>query len=176
MRSRGWEVEGIEVSQADRQYARDKWDIHVYSQPLENLAIPGNSFEVITLFYVIEHLLAPLGLLIEVKRVLKPGGLILLRWPHSTPIVRLLGPLSKKLDLYHSPYHLYDFSPKTVEKMLTFCGFREIETMVGGNTRPLKRFNRWASTIFGQIGETLYGLSGGHLLLPGISKTTLALK
>jgi hypothetical protein len=110
-----------------------------------------------------------------VKRILKPDGLIFLRWPHSTPIVRILGPFSKKLDLYHTPYHLYDFSPRTMEKMLTFCGFREIETIIGGNTRPSKRFNRWSSIILGQVGEALCYLSGGYFLLPGISKTTLAI-
>jgi hypothetical protein len=61
-------------------------------------------------------------------------------------------------------------------KMLTFCGFREIETMIVGNTRPFKQFNRWASIIFGQVGEVLCYLSGGHFLLTGISKTTLAIK
>jgi hypothetical protein len=88
----------------------------------------------------------------------------------------MLGPLSKKLDLYHTPYHLYDFSPGTMEKMLAFCGFREIETMIGGNTRPSKRFDRWASVIFGGVGEAVYYLSRRHFLLPGISKTTSAIK
>jgi 2-polyprenyl-3-methyl-5-hydroxy-6-metoxy-1,4-benzoquinol methylase len=176
MKSRGWMVEGIEISQTGRQYARDKWNIDVHSQSLENLNIPENSFEVITLFYVIEHVLDPLSLLIEMKRVIKPGGLILLRWPHSTPIVRMLGPLSQKLDLYHTPYHLYDFSPKTMEKMLKSCGFAEIETMIYGNTRSSNRFTRWASVIFGGVGEAVYCLSRRHLLLPGISKTTLAIK
>jgi SAM-dependent methyltransferase len=176
MKCRGWKVEGIEISQIGRQFVWEKWDIYVHSQALENLAFPENSFDVITLFYVIEHVLDPLGLLIEVKRVLKPGGLILLRWPHSTPIVRLLGPLSQKLDLYHTPYHLYDFSPSTMEKMLSYCGFREIETIIAGNTKPSNRFNRWVSVILGQVGEALSYLSGGHFLLPGISKTTLAIK
>jgi len=175
MKYRGWKVEGIEISKIGRQYARDKWDIHVYSQPLENVGLETDSFDVVTLFYVIEHVNDPLDLLKEVKRILKPDGLIFLRWPHSTPIVRILGPFSKKLDLYHTPYHLYDFSPRTMEKMLTFCGFREIETIIAGNTRPSKRFNRWSSIIFGQVGEALCYLSGGHFLLPGISKTTLAI-
>jgi SAM-dependent methyltransferase len=176
MKYRGWEVEGIEISDVGRKYAQDKWDIHVYSQPPEDLPLPESIFDVVTLFYVIEHVLDPLGLLMGVKRALKSNGLILLRWPHSTPIVRLLGPLSKKLDLYHTPYHLYDFSPRTMKKMLTSCGFREIETTVGGYTRPSKRFNRWASLIFGGVGEAAYYLSKGHFLLPGISKTTLAIK
>ncbi len=176
MKYRGWKVEGIEISEVGRKFVREKWDIHVYSQPLENLALPENSFDVVTLFYVIEHVFDPLGLLMEVKRVLRPDGLILLRWPHSTPIINILGPVSRKLDLYHTPYHLYDFSPRTMEKMLTLCGFREIETMIGGNTRPSKRFDRWAAVIFGGVGEAVYYLSGRHFLLPGISKTTLAIK
>jgi SAM-dependent methyltransferase len=176
MKSRGWQVEGIETSRPGRQYARDKWDIHVYSQPLENLALPENSFNVTTLFYVIEHVLDPLGILMEVKRILKPDGLVLLRWPHSTPIVKILGPMSRKLDLYHTPYHLYDFSPKTIQKLLVLSGFKEVETRIVGHTRPPRRLSRWASAVFGQLGEALYFLSGGNILFPGISKTTLAFK
>ena len=176
MRCRGWKVEGIEVSEVGGQFVRERWDIHVYSQPLESLSLPENLFDVVTLFYVIEHLDDPLALLREVNRILKPGGLVFLRWPHSTPIIRILGPLSRTLDLYHTPYHLYDFSPSTMEKMLKSCGFKEIETMTAGNTRPSKRFNRWASVIFGGLGGIIYYLSRRHFLLPGISKTTLALK
>jgi SAM-dependent methyltransferase len=176
MKSRGWMVEGIDISQTGRQYAHDRWDIPVHSKPLEYLNIPENSFEVITLFYVIEHVHDPLSVLMEVKRIIKPGGHIFLRWPHSTPIVRMLGPLARKLDLYHTPYHLYDFSPKTMERMLKSCGFREIETMIKGNTRPPNRLASLISVVFGGIGEGLYYLSRSNLLLPGISKTTLAIK
>lgn len=176
MKSRGWQVEGIEISSSGRQYARDKWDIHVYSQPLEDLAFPDSSFDITTLFYVIEHIHDPMGLFGEVQRVLKPGGLVLLRWPHSTPIVKVLGPMSRKLDLYHTPYHLFDFSPKTIKKLLMLSGFEEIETMIGGHTLASRRLNRWGSILFGRLGEAICFLSGGKILLPGISKTTLAFK
>jgi ubiquinone/menaquinone biosynthesis C-methylase UbiE len=147
----------------------------VHDQPLEQLGLPKQSFDVATLFYVIEHVLDPMNVLREVKRVLRPGGLVLVRWPHSTPIVKILGPLSKRVDLFHTPYHLYDFSPRTMEKMLSLCGFRNIETSIVGNTRPAKALNRWASRIFGQAGELLSTATRGRLLLPGVSKTTLAL-
>jgi len=176
MKSRGWQVEGIEVSRTGRRYARDKWDVPVHSRPLEDLGLPENAFDVVTLFYVIEHVLDPPVLLAEVRRVLKPGGLVLLRWPHSTPIVSVLGPFSGRLDLYHTPYHLYDFSPKTIDKLLVLSGFCRIQTMIGGYTRPSPRLARWASTAFGQLGEALYFLSCGNILLHGVSKTTLAVK
>jgi len=176
IKSRGWEVLGIEISEVGREYTRDKWAIPVHSQPLEDLSLSSNLFDVITLFYVIEHIIDPLALLKEAKRILKPGGLVLLRWPHSTPIVKMLGPISKKLDFYHTPYHLYDFSPKTIKRLLILSGFEKIETTIGGYTLPAQRSSRWPSIIFGQLGEALYRLSGRNILLPGISKTTLAIK
>ena len=157
-------------------FRRDKWNVPVHSRPLEDLGLHENAFDVVTLFYVIEHAINPPVLLAEVKRVLKPGGLVLLRWPHSTPIIRILGHFSRKLDLYHTPYHLYDFSPKTIEKLLVLIGFYKIQTMIGGYTSPSPRLARWASAAFGQLGEALYFLSCGNILLPGVSKTTLAVK
>ncbi len=176
MKLRGWDVEGVEVSQTGRQYSQDKWNIHVYSQPLEDLDIPENSFDVVTLFYLIEHVNDPLVLLREVNRILKPGGLILLRWPHTTPIVRILGPLSRKLDLYHTPYHLYDFSPETMKMLLAITDFKNVETIIGGYTLPPREIYQLASMIFGGLGEAVYFLSGRNILLPGVSKTTLAFK
>lgn len=176
MKSRGWQVKGIEISKTGREHATRRWGIDIYSEPLENLCLPENAFDVVTLFYVIEHVLDPLVLLETVKHILKPDGLLLLRWPHSTPIVQILGPLARRLDMYHTPFHIYDFSPKTIKRLLKRCGFGEIETGITGYTLPAQKMSRIASIFFGKMGEMLYALSDGRLLLPGISKTTLAYK
>ena len=176
MKSRGWQVQGIEISNVGRQYARDKWGVQVHSQALEDLALSENFFDVVTLFYVLEHVVDPKALLKKVNYILKPGGLVLLRWPHTTPIVRLLGPLSKRLDLYHTPYHLYDFTPKTMKMLLTQSGFKNVKTMIKGHTLPPRRVGRWSSIITGLMGEALYHLSRGKILFPGVSKITLAEK
>jgi SAM-dependent methyltransferase len=176
MASRGWEVEGIEISGTGRRYAFERWGLNIYSQPLEELALSKNRFDAITLFYVIEHVANPIHLLTEVRQVLKPGGLIFLRWPHSTPIVRLLGPFNSFLDLYHTPYHLYDFSPKTMKRLLVLSGFKNIQTRIGGYTIPNDKLGRWSSRLFGRMGEVLFLLSGGKTLLPGVSKSTCAFK
>ena len=130
----------------------------------------------VTLFYVIEHVSDPLGLLKEVNRIIKPGGLIFLRWPHSTPIIKILGPFSRCLDLYHTPYHLFDFNPETIMKLLVICGFTDSQTRIGGYTSPNNRLGRWASIFFGRMGEMLFSISGGKILLPGVSKSTWAKK
>jgi len=174
MKARGWEVEGIEISPPGREYARSTLGLNIHSKPLEGLGLPEDTFDVITLFYVIEHLMNPRDILTEVRRILRPDGLLLLRWPHTTPIVRLLGPLAKRLDLYHTPYHLFDFSPVTIKTLLKLTGFGEIETRIGSYTRPPDRLGRWCSAFFGGFGEALWGLTRGRVLLPGVSKTTLA--
>jgi SAM-dependent methyltransferase len=174
MKSRGWKVDGIEISQTGREYAVNQWGIEVFSEPTALLQLPENSFDVVTLFYVIEHVPDPLDLMKAVKRVLKPRGFVLMRWPHTTPVVRLLGPFSRKLDLYQTPYHLYDFSPMTIERLLRQAGFKSIETLIAGHTCPSGRGGRWSSKVFGNFGEFLFCLSGGKILLPGVSKMTLA--
>jgi SAM-dependent methyltransferase len=176
MAQRGWQVEGIEVSPTGREYAEKELGLRIHAEPLENIFLSAGSFDVVTLFYVIEHVPNPKQLLLEVNRILKPGGLLLLRWPHSTPVVKVMGPFSKKYDVFHTPYHLYDFNPKSMKQLLLQSGFQAIETMIGGHTMPKQRLHLWSSVFFGGLAEFLYRATGGRFLLPGVSKTTIAFK
>ena len=176
MQLEGWEVEGVEISRTGGNFAESTWGIKVHSSPLEELDLAKEDYDVVTLFYVIEHVPDPAGLIRRIKGILKPEGLLLLRWPHTTPLVRMMGPFSRYLDLYHTPYHLYDFSPNTIEKLMKLCGFSRIETLIGGHTRPFKRPVRLVSETAGHLGEVLYRVSRGRFLMPGLSKTTLARK
>ncbi len=173
MKARNWTVEGIEVCEAGAAQARLA-GIRVFPQPLEILSLPAESYDAVTLFYVIEHVGDPAATLKEIHRILRPGGIVLLRWPHTTPIVRLLGPLARPFDLYHTPYHLYDFSPDTMARLLKRAGFDRVRTIIGGHTRPANRFARGISCLFGALGEGLQRATCGRVLLPGLSKTTLA--
>ena len=176
MDRRGWQVSGLEISRTGRRFIKQTMDLTVFSEPLEHLSLSDNIFDVVTLFYVIEHVIDPLLLMAEIRRILNPEGFVLIRWPHTTPIVKILGPLSKKLDLYHTPFHLYDFSPSTIETLLSQSGFTSVETMITGHTRPDGGLNRYSSMLFGRISDILFSLSKGKILLPGVSKTTIAHK
>jgi SAM-dependent methyltransferase len=174
MAQRGWQVEGIEISATGLGYAQNNLGLSVSDRPLPRPDWQDNCYDLITLFYVIEHLQNPLGVLREAHRLLRTGGLLLLRWPHTSPIARMLRPWAKRMNLYQAPSHLFDFSPVTIYKILDQLGFREIRTTVCGWTKPVEKGAHLAAWFFGGLGEKLAKITGDRLLLPGVSKTTLA--
>ena len=176
MQSRGWEVRGLEVSSTGADYGRTRWGLSILSQPWEEALFPEGAFDVVTAFYVIEHLSDPLTFLREVHRIVRPGGMILLRYPHTTPIKTILSLMRVKNRLYHLPFHLSDFSPHTIRRALDETGFIKIKTVIGGFTAPADSAGKWAGLVFGNVAEVIRYLSRGRILLPGVSKTTIARK
>ena len=176
MRNRGWDAVGVEISQKALDYARNVLELTVHPGPLEKVGFPDNDFDAVTAFYVIEHLSHPMAFLRECHRVLKPGGLLLLRYPHTTPIKNLLHFFGIKNRLYDLPAHLSDFSPKIIQQCLERIGFEKCQHLIGGYTLPSGLGKRTASILFGSLSEALFYLSDKKILFPGVSKTILAFK
>jgi SAM-dependent methyltransferase len=176
MKKRGWEAAGVEISQKATDYARDALGLTLLPGPLEKVDFPGNHFDAVTGFYVIEHLPHPMAFLRECHRILKPGGLLLLRYPHTTPIKNLLHFFGIKNRLYDLPAHLCDFSPEMIQQCLERIGFEKCQHLIGGCTLPSNLKKRTSSILFGGFAEVLFYLSLKKILLPGVSKTILAFK
>ncbi len=78
----GWKVTGLDDSESALDRARRrglKTTLADFSQPLP---YPSDSFDFIFAGEVIEHLLSPMELLGEIRRVLKPGGTVVLTTPN----------------------------------------------------------------------------------------------
>jgi SAM-dependent methyltransferase len=176
VKERGWMVEGVEISQKAIDYAKHCLGLTLHRGPLEKIGFPENAFDVVSGFYVIEHLLQPMEFLQECYRILKPGGLLLLRYPHTTPIKNLLRFLGIKNRLYDLPAHLSDFSPEMIQRCMEREGFKGCRHFIGGYTLPKEQGKKIASVIFGNISEAFFHLSGQIFLFPGVSKTVLGFK
>jgi SAM-dependent methyltransferase len=175
MRGRGWEAEGVDPSSAVVASAVSRGR-PVRLGTLEGLPEEHGSYDAITLFYVLEHLPDPLAALEKAWRLLSWGGTILIRVPHTTPVVRLLAPVGLGGALYDPPFHLYDFSPAVLQRLLRRAGFVDIRTFPGQPTVPARRGARVTGVLLGGLAIGLHALTRGAALLPGVSKTTLARK
>ena len=175
MRDRGWDAEGVDPAPVTVAAASAK-GLPVRLATLDEFSRSGAAYSAITMFYVLEHLFDPMSALRKVFALLEPGGILLLRVPDTTPIVRLLSPFGLGDGLYDPPFHLFDFPPRVLTRMLAEAGFGKIRTFPGRNTIPPRIALRFATLLFGALARGLFAGTGGRFLLPGVSKTTVARK
>ena len=126
MRSLGWEVQGVEVDPQAAKIAERVLGIPVDAGPLEAAGYPCACFDAVTMNHVIEHVHRPVDLLRECKRVLKPGGHLVV----VTPNVKSLGHIRYKRNWrgLEPPRHLHLFFQSTLENSAKKAGFQKIET------------------------------------------------
>jgi 2-polyprenyl-3-methyl-5-hydroxy-6-metoxy-1,4-benzoquinol methylase len=121
MRSRGWETVGIDYSPSAVEIARQVVpDVRLGG--LENAGFERDSFDVVTLFHVLEHVEDPSATLHQIRHVLKDGGALVVEVPNVRSLAsRLTGTCWQGLDV---PRHLYHFSPRALELLHSDHGFR----------------------------------------------------
>ncbi len=168
-----WELSGIDISKKAVEYAQDE-GLNVREGSLEKAGFSNDYFDVITMFYVLEHLLNPLKVLKEVRRILKKDGLLVVRIPQSISAERFLRFFGVRRNLCHPPMHLYDFSTEILREFLLKAGFKRIETVIGKPTSPERRIDQFWTNYFNLWAQGIYFLTGKKVLVPGVSKTTYA--
>jgi SAM-dependent methyltransferase len=117
-----WERYGCDISAAGIQYACERYGINATVGELVDVHYEDGFFDVVTMWDVLEHVHDPTATLAEVHRILKPGGLFLVRVPNvATWDAKLFGRFWVG---YDAPRHLYIYSPPTLSRFLDNAGFR----------------------------------------------------
>ncbi len=123
LRERGFETYGVEVSRAIGSHARDHFGFGdaVHFGTLETAPHPDGSFDLITMWDVVEHVPDPQALLARARSLLKPGGLLVLETQDiDSRFARLLGP---KWHHFKHAEHIYHFTPSTARDLMRSAGF-----------------------------------------------------
>lgn len=112
-------VTGIEPSQAYREYA-NSMGIKTHNS-LNELA--NNRYDVIFLYYVLEHLRDPIGYMALLASWLKPTGRILLEVPNVDDVLLSPYAIPNFAPFYWQKAHYYNFSQRTLTDVLTRSGY-----------------------------------------------------
>lgn len=117
----GWEVWGVELSSYAATEAQRQFGERVCNGTLEAARYPDASFDLVTLSDILEHIPSPREFLREVKRILAPGGRVMIVTPDVTSLTaRLMGSRWS----HYKVEHLHYFSPETITRLLTECGLQ----------------------------------------------------
>jgi SAM-dependent methyltransferase len=122
----GWEASGVETSEFAAHYAAEHSGCVVSVGTLENAALACESFDVVTLMDVVEHVADPHKLISEIYRILRPGGVLLIVTPNfGSLFVQLYG--LRAYGVWPDQHVVY-FQPSTITRLLKNVGFKRINT------------------------------------------------
>ncbi len=114
MAARGWEVEGVEISDSSEKIA----DFQVHTQEFQHIPAQGPTYDAVTAWAVLEHVHDPMAYFRKASAVVKKGGLFVFLVPNFQSVA------SRHLFCEDIPRHLYFFTRETVRQYLEKTGFR----------------------------------------------------
>lgn len=125
----GYEPYGVEVSEYSGGFARERFGAdRVYIGNIEDLELPCETFSIVTLVEVIEHLCNPRKALENAARSIPHGGVVLVQ----TADMAGLQAVSEGADYhYYLPGHVSYFNRRNLETLMRDCGFSSVRFVPG---------------------------------------------
>jgi SAM-dependent methyltransferase len=127
-KSVGWRVCGVEVAFAPASIAARHHD--VFYGLLSDAPYEPNSFDVVRLNNVIEHVPSPWALLQDIRRVIRPGGLLFISTPNVTSFTATLQGMGWRY--VQGENHIYLFGLRTIGRLLEIAGFKVVSLSTPG--------------------------------------------
>jgi 2-polyprenyl-3-methyl-5-hydroxy-6-metoxy-1,4-benzoquinol methylase len=125
MKESGWEVKGLEPDEKAKGLAQQKGLDVDDSSVL--FSLPENSFDVITLWHVLEHVHELHSYMEQLRKLLRPKGVLFIAVPNYTS--GDAGHYGSAWAAYDVPRHLYHFSPASMHKLLSLHQLTAAEIM-----------------------------------------------
>lgn len=121
---KNWETYGIDISPSAAKECK-KYGLKIFVGELIEATFPDGHFDAITMRHSIEHMHQPSEVLMEIHRILKDNGILLIEVPNINSIeAKIFKEHWYQIDC---PRHIYHFSPKTIKLLLNNNGFRMLQ-------------------------------------------------
>jgi len=114
-RDEGWEAIGIDLNPSAIEFGRSR-GLDLRTVALEDAGFAPGSFDAVSLFDVLEHLLDPRRTLRACAELLAPGGILFLYVPNFDSASRLL--MGPKAHFIWPTHHLNYYTPMTMRDLM----------------------------------------------------------
>lgn len=152
----GWNVFGVDIADNRIEIAKKK-EIKFEKTDLLNAKLPENYFDCVYCDSVLEHILNPMEYLLEINRILKPGGIVYIGVPNEDYLLNDMKKIfnnlsgnksvSAKLKPFVSPYHIGGFNKNSLKYALSNSSFK-IEILRNFATRLVFIYVKFLSKAF----------------------------
>ena len=147
----GYEACGVEPSVWMSNFAKERYGVTVFPGVLEDARFDDASFDIVTMWDVLEHVPDPMATLREVKRILKPGGFLVVNYPRiDDPLAKIFG----RKWWFLLSVHLFYFTPKTLLSYMEKLG-KNLGTSVSMYNQAYKEFGKIDKDILKITGESV---------------------
>jgi SAM-dependent methyltransferase len=185
--ARGWRAVGLEPASDFARLAREYSGAEVVEARLEDRGFAEESFDVVTMGAVLEHVFNPVELLSEINRVLRPGGMLWLDVPNEAGAFYWLGNMYQRLrgrdwvvnlSPTFPPYHVFGFTPRSLSALISLTGFdlvkfktyattAVIETRESPVPSYIRPIVRWLLSLSEHLGAGTY-MDGWAIKRPAV--------
>ena len=125
MQQSGWKVKGLEPDETARKKGEELYRLEL--EPITGFfQLSTQSFDVITMWHVLEHVHELHAYTEQLKSLLRPGGKLLIAVPNYTSADTVH--YKEYWAAYDVPRHLYHFSPESMQALIKKHGMK-IETI-----------------------------------------------
>lgn len=124
----GFDVMGMEISSLASGFCESEYDIKVHVHNVEEEMNPGDRYDIITMWHVLEHFMDPEQVLRNVRTHLSENGVLFVEVPNVQSLKFLLSSGSGKwVGGNHPRHHRYFFTRRTLAMLIEKAGFGSVQ-------------------------------------------------
>lgn len=117
----GWQCTGVELSADAAQVGREQFGLNVIVGDIHSPDLHVGSFDVLTMWHVLEHLIDPVAALRRARDLLAAGGYLFIELPNWGSLGRIVKGL--RWAQLKPPEHINFFTPKSLALACRSAGF-----------------------------------------------------
>ena len=162
----GHDVHGIEPNKGYAAYSKKEYGLNVQVGFIQDIQQPDSSFDLITIWHVLEHTENPFDVLTKLCALLKPEGILVVEVPTIEATCQ-----SPKSTFHEA--HIFNFNLDTLRKLGKKAGFSEVEHKISDDGANMTIFFQKTGT---PTNDLLLKIAGNAERITGIVKNHTALK